>query len=346
MSVQRQGLSHIRANGAACAYRPFDTQGSHEGVDSQPDDVPSSCIHGTRSCSVDDDERYGSQSSSTPSCIVSSTSRVVLCQPYRFWIDNRATLVDESSGQYPVFPSPVPLMPTSSSSSGVSYYKTTPERSAYVFRVTVDDTLTHSKADTGHDNLQATAIAQKESRVEHRRIRRREASYKTALDNKPNPFHIDERSFDVLRDRLWAPNTPLPTSFICQFDGCGKSVVTDKRRLRAHLIDHHNIAPGTVNIRCKWTNGRGETCGTRTASRNYRTHVLDFHLRALKGRCIVCSKGMTNPNAMKRHLKHCLRERTIDHMWKYYRIRIVRRAFGNGRTQEYSHYIPLAQNTA
>ncbi|KZV74534.1 hypothetical protein PENSPDRAFT_749278 [Peniophora sp. CONT] len=171
--------------------------------------------------------------------------------------------------------------------------------------------------------------------------RRKKEWYKTPLDNEPTPFGLDEHSFSLLKNRLWQPYAPLPPTVICRFNGCGRSVSTEERRMRAHLIDRHDIVPRGGSVQCRWTAVGGEECGTRTASRNYRVHILDKHLQANAGRCVVCNKNMLNGAGMKRHLKQCLRNRTIDDMWQTFGVRIVDAIVGGSGKGHYRYMPPV-----
>ncbi|KZV74538.1 hypothetical protein PENSPDRAFT_681917 [Peniophora sp. CONT] len=205
---------------------------------------------------------------------------------------------------------------------------------------TAEDDVFESRSKA--DELQSTMHhTQKPSRQRRARGRHAEGSCKAPLDNAPPPLGLDEHSFTLLKDSLWQPDAAtLPSAVICRFDGCGKSVSTEERRLCAHLIDSHGVAPNREVIQCRWTDKWGEICGARTASRNYRVHVLDFHLRAMTGRCIICHKKLTNKANMKRHLKSCLRGCTIDDMWDRFKVRIVRLDPTNGSKGRYRYMPP------
>lgn len=213
--------------------------------------------------------------------------------------------------------------------------------------VVADDTrMAHTVTQTGPDELRPITYTRHSSCARHDPRRQHTSRpYKTPLDNEPVPFDLDERSFDTLKDHLWEADAELPSSFPCQIEGCGRRVMTGERRLRAHLTDFHGTAAGTVVVQCRWSSESGQFCGVRIASRNYRMHVLDFHLRALKGRCRVCQKSMTNSNGMKRHLKHCLRGRTVNYIREHFQIRISRRDASSDAAEQRSCHVYLSPET-
>ena len=101
-------------------------------------------------------------------------------------------------------------------------------------------------------------------------------------------------------------------------------IPTEDKRLNAHLINTHNILSGDGSVSCKWTNEQGKLCGSSISRRNYRIHLLEYHLRALAGQCEICHRTMANSSSMKRHLKQCLRGYTVEEMWQIFGVKIVR----------------------
>ncbi|VDC05693.1 unnamed protein product [Peniophora sp. CBMAI 1063] len=148
-------------------------------------------------------------------------------------------------------------------------------------------------------------------------------AHTTALDNAPPPFNLDQASYTILKDHLWIRDGVMPPSFHCLWRGCHLRVSTGESQIPTHYTDVHNLAPGSTRVRCRWVDNKGKMCTAHTSFHNYRLHVLDVHLRVNIGRCKICNHLMTNDGGMKRHLKRCLRMRTVDEMWQQYGVHIV-----------------------
>ncbi|VDC00547.1 unnamed protein product [Peniophora sp. CBMAI 1063] len=194
----------------------------------------------------------------------------------------------------------------------------------------------HTQADTTSNPLSRTAspppnarlLEMKPKRTRERR-RGKNGVCSTPRDNDPPPFNLDEASFIFLKERLWRADKPLPPTMLCRFNNCGRTVPMDESRLRAHFVDRHDTFTAEGRTLCRWTDEQGQECGAFTDARNYRIHVLDVHLHAFRGQCEVCHSTLINPGGMKRHLKRCLSDLTVDDMWRRFAVRIVQPADGD-----------------
>lgn len=151
-------------------------------------------------------------------------------------------------------------------------------------------------------------------------VRLHDQSRKDSRDNDPPPFNLNEESFTVLRDRLWIPDTPIPPLTRCGFTNCNEMVPTSAR-IAEHYAEVHGFNRKSTQ-RCHWANTDGEECTSTLLINGVRRHMLGSHVGVLRGHCRVCNTSQADVGGMKRHLKSCLRYRSIESMSEDFNVDI------------------------